>query len=213
MRRVRYGSPSLKSNGDTSRIINELTDLIPDLDDAAANYKEHPNFGRRRYRGALLGVQLARHAIQTSVAHICKDVDDAQVNPFKEMETAHYVFQPHGSIFVASPKMYGNGNGRRPQVYTTVVYVRGIPVVFDVSLNENGVNPLRKNRVNSVIRPMMELFNTNRAGYVLIKPRNLIRSDRPHNEFRKSGGLLVPMRYDIRTYLNRVAQAARRHRL
>jgi len=218
---VRYGSPSLKSNRVTSRITNELKDRIPDLNAAATNYKQHPKFNpknpkfnRRRCHVALLGVQLFRHVIQASVADICKDVIDAQVNPFEEMETDHYVFQPHGRIFVASPKINGNGNGRRPQVYNTVVYVGGIPIVFDVSLNGNGgMNPLRRDRVNLVIRPMMEFFNTDNVGYVVIKPRDLIGYDRPHEEFKESGGLLVPMLYDRRTYLNRVAQAARKHGL
>jgi len=211
---VRYGSPSLKSNRITSRITNELKDRILNLDDAAANYKRHRKFQRGKLCGAPLGAQLARLAIQTSVADICEDVDDATVNPFEERETAHYVFQPHGRIFVASPKSNGNGNERRPQVYSTVVYVGGIPVVFDVCLNGNGGgNPLYRNRVHSVIRPMMEFFDTDHAGYVVIKPRDLIGYDRPHEEFKQSGGLLVAMRDDRKTFIGRVLKTARAHRL
>ena len=203
-------------------ITEKLTYVMPDWDEIARifsdNSDRYPKKNTKQQR--ILTGYLGELHLRVSLEKSCEGLEErVAFNPIKEGDsTKNYRFKfSCGQLYAVN-----KSNRRYHSEIDQIVLVDGMPVLFEIKITSSSKHRggsrgiscyMREERINYVIKPIKELFNSN-CGYVFVVSRNKIKPTSPvQQNFERMGAIIVPLYTDGNGFENDALTAKFRYGL
>jgi hypothetical protein len=192
------GKTELSTNAILSDITGQIRRAAPEWDKIKEGYQGYPrrDYNRGEKKGYFAEIYLHNELQKASEAY--GDRVRIDVIP-DESETENFIFEkkPGGNILVTDKL-----TKQHFVEYDAITEIDNIVVVWEMKNCHFKVNqqknekPFKSKRVKQIFAPLEEYFdNDTNFGYVVIVRSEVIDSSSDtQNEFRKNGGMIVPLK-------------------